>query len=186
MKSHNQIRGLVEGAIMIALAEVLGLIRISILPNGGSINFSMLPIFVYAVRWGFGPGVLAGLVYGVLHYLIGEGLAISWVSLLGDYAIAFAALGVAGIFRGKKNGIIWGSLLGSLARFIVHWIVGATVWGEYMPETFWNMPMTNTWVYSALYNLSYMLPDCILVTVIGAILLKLIPKYIRGEDIRKD
>ena len=186
MKSHNHIRALVEGAVMVALAQLLSYLTLFRMPQGGSVDLAMLPILIYAVRWGLGRGLLSGLVFGLLQYFIGNGIAISWVSMLGDYAIAFMVLGVAGIFRGSRNGILWGSLVGSLARFIVHWIVGATVWGEYMPEMFWSMPMTNTWVYSALYNLSYMLPDCVLVTVIGVILLRIIPKYIRGEDIRRD
>lgn len=184
-KTHNRIRALVEAAIMIALAQLLSYLTIYRFPYGGSVDAAMLPIIIFAVRWGAGWGTLAGFCFGLLQYFLGNGIAISWLSLLGDYAAAFAVLGVAGLFRGKKLGLIWGCLVASLARFIVHWVVGATVWGEYMPETFWNMEMTSTWVYSAMYNVGYMFFCCVIITVISAVFLKVMPKYMRGEDINR-
>ena len=70
------------------------------------------------------------------------------------------------------------------AWFLVHYVVGATIWAEYMPETFFNMTMTTPWFYSALYNGAYMLPDCLILLVIGAILLKTpAKKYVTGQDL---
>lgn len=70
-------------------------------------------------------------------------------------------LGVAGAFHKNKYGLLIGAAVGCAARFLVHYIVGATVWGEYMPDTFFGMTMTTPWFYSALYNGSYMLIDAI-------------------------
>ena len=67
--------------------------------------------------------------------------------------------------------------MGSVARFLVHYVVGATVWAEYMPETFFGLTMTTPWFYSALYNGSFMLIDMVLVLVIGALLWKPLRKY---------
>ena len=61
--------------------------------------------------------------------------------------------------------------------------LGATVWAEYMPETFFGLTMTTPWFYSALYNGSFMLIDMVLVLVIGALLWKPLKKYITGEDL---
>jgi thiamine transporter len=47
---------------------------------------------------------------------------------------------------------------GCFARFAVHYVVGATIWAEWMPEEFFGMTMTTPWFYSLLYNGSYMLP----------------------------
>lgn len=58
-KSHLKLRALCEGAIMVALAYVLSFIKLFELPQGGSIDIGMLPIFLYCARWGFGPGLLA-------------------------------------------------------------------------------------------------------------------------------
>ena len=54
-KSHLKLRALCEGAIMLALAQVLGYIKLWQLPNGGSVTLSMLPIFVYCVTLGLRP-----------------------------------------------------------------------------------------------------------------------------------
>lgn len=104
--------------------------------------------------------------------------------MLGDYIFAFTVLGFAGLFSKKRFGFFYGTLLGSALRFLVHYVVGATVWGEYMPETFFGMTMTSPWFYSALYNGSYMVLDCALVLLVGWILWKPMGKYIRGDDIK--
>ena len=51
-------------------------------------------------------------------------------------------------------------------RFLVHYVVGATIWAAYMPETFFGMTMTTPWLYSALYNGAYMLPDLVLIVAV--------------------
>ena len=71
-----------------------------------------------------------------------------------------------------------------MARFLVQYVVGATIWAEYMPETFFGLTMTSPWFYSALYNGSYMLIDMVLVLIVGALLWKPLKKYITGEDLR--
>ncbi len=183
-KSHLKLRALCEGAIFIALAVVLSLLPVYKMPNGGSFDLAMLPIFVFCARWGFGPAMIASTVYGILQMLIEGGIAISWQSMLGDFIVAYAVLGVAGLFSKMKGGFFVGTVVGCVARFLVHYVVGATVWAEYMPETFFDMTMTTPWFYSALYNGSYMLVDMVLCLAIGALLWVPLGKYIRGEDLK--
>ena len=184
MKKNNlKLRCLTEGAIFVALAQVLSYLKLFELPQGGSIVVAMLPIFIYCARWGFGPGMLASFVYSVLQLLLDGAYAWGWQSMLGDYIVAFTVLGLAGLFRARKGGFFIGILVGSLARFLVHYVVGATVWAEYMPETFFGMTMHTPWFYSLLYNGSYMLIDMLLCLAVGALLWKPMGKYIRGEDL---
>ena len=145
----------------------------------------MLPILFFAVRWGLGPGLLAGFVFGILQFVFDGGFAFGWQSMIGDYLIAFLVLGLAGIGHNKKGGIIWGSLLGCCARFVVHFVVGATVWASYMPEEYLGKAMSSPWIYSFLYNILYMLPSTAACIVVLAILMKPLKKYINGEDLRK-
>ncbi|MGN0979930.1 MAG: energy-coupled thiamine transporter ThiT [Candidatus Avoscillospira sp.] len=170
--SHKAVRSLCEGAIMIALAEILGFLPLYKMPWGGSVDLAMLPIFVFCVRWGFGPGMIVSFAHGILQMLFDGGVAYGWQSILGDYLIAYAVLGVAGLFCKMKGGFYWGVLAGCVVRFLVHYVVGATVWAEYMPETFFNMTMTSPWIYSFLYNIVYMAIDCIIILVIGFLLNK--------------
>lgn len=87
------------GAIAIALSFVLSYIRVFRMPQGGSITpASMLPLMLFSAAFGVGPGVAAGLIYGVLQYLQGGDFLSVW-QVIFDYLIAFAALGLAGLYR---------------------------------------------------------------------------------------
>ena len=90
---NKKLRALVEGAIMVAIAQVLSYIKIWEMPWGGSVVLSMIPLVLFAVRWGLGSGLLAGFVYGVLQFTFDGGFAIGWQSILGDYLVAFTVLG---------------------------------------------------------------------------------------------
>ena len=181
--SHLKLRALCEGAIFVALAQVISYLKFFELPQGGSITVGMLPIFLFCARWGFGPGMLASITYSLLQLLLDGAYAWGWQSMIGDYILAFSVLGLAGLFHKQKYGFFTGTVAGCVARFLVAYIVGATIWAEYMPETFFGMTMTTPWFYSALYNGSYMLIDMILCLAVGALLWKPLGKYIRGEDL---
>ncbi len=187
MKGSNQhlrLRALCEGAVFVAIAQVLSYLKFFELPQGGSITIGMLPIFIYCARWGFGPGILAGFVYSLLQMFLDVTYAIGWQSIIGDYVLAFTVLGVAGLFHNQKYGFFTGTVFGSLVRFAVHLVVGATLWAEYMPPEFFGMTMTSPWLYSALYNGSFMAIDMAVCLIIGAVIWKPLKRYIRGEDLR--
>ncbi len=166
---HYRLHALVEGAILIALAEILSFLPFYKLPWGGSIDLAMLPIIVACVRWGFGPGMLVSVAHAILQSLFEGGIAIGWQSIIGDFLLAYTVLGIAGLFRGK---FVPATVVACVLRFLVHYVVGATIWAEYMPEVFFGMTMTTPWFYSALYNGAYMLPDMLLVLIAGILLLK--------------
>ncbi len=92
-------KSIAYGAIAIALSFVLSYIRIFRMPQGGSITpASMLPLMLFSAAFGIGPGVAAGLIYGGLQYLQGGDFLTVW-QMLFDYFIAFAALGLAGLYK---------------------------------------------------------------------------------------
>ena len=184
-KSNLTLRALTEGAVMVAVAQVLSMLKLWEMPWGGSVTLAMIPILLYAVRWGLVPGLLSGFVFGVLQFTFDGGFAIGWQSIIGDYLLAFAVLGLAGLAQGKKAGIFTGTLIGGFARFLVHYVVGATVWAEYMPDSFFGMTMHSPWFYSCLYNLAYMLPNIVICLAVFALLWKPMGKYLRGEDIKR-
>ena len=183
--SGMKLRALCEGAVFVALAQILGYIKFFSLPNGGSITVNMLPIFLFCARWGFGPGMLASVSLSVLQLLLDGAYAWGWQSIIGDYLIAYSVLGLAGLFHRQRHGIFVGTAVGALARFVVAWVVGAVVWGEYMPDSFFGMTMTSPWFYSALYNGSYLLINTLLCLIVAALLFKPLEKYIRGLDLKK-
>lgn len=184
MNSRTRIRMICEGALMVAAAQILSIIKLWEMPWGGSIVLAMVPMILFSVRWGLGSGLLAGFVFGVLQFVFDGGFAIGWQSIIGDYLLAFTALGLAGVAKGKKYGVFIGAVIGGLARFVVHFVVGATVWAAYMPDVFMNLPMQNPWIYSALYNLLYMLPNIVITMVVFAVLSAPLAKFINGEDLQ--
>ncbi len=177
-----RLRALTEGAILIALAEILSFLPFYKFLWGGSVDLAMLPIIVACVRWGFGPGMVVSVAHAILQTLFEGGIAIGWQSIVGDFLLAYSVLGVAGLFRGK---FALGTIVACGLRFLVHYVVGATIWAEYMPEAFFGMTMTTPWFYSALYNGAYMLPDMVMILIAGGLLLKTpARKYLLGQDLQ--
>lgn len=171
-QQQRSIRCLCEGALMIAFAEILSFLPLYKMPWGGSMDLTMLPIFLFCTRWGLGPGLTMSAAHGILQALFEGGIAIGWQSIVGDYLLAYLALGFGGLFHKMPGGFYFGTIAGCFLRFLVHYVVGATIWAEYMPSSFFGMTMTTPWFYSALYNASYMLPDCIVVLFAGFLLYK--------------
>ena len=158
---------IVEAGIMIALAQVLSYVKVFELPQGGSITAgSMVPILIFAIRWGMGPGLLAGTVYGIVQFILGPKYSYHIVSILFDYVVAFGVLGIAGVFGKSIVGIFSGTVLAVLGRFVCHVISGVVVFASYTPEG------TNPWIYSIIYNSSYLSLELIISVVIIYLLYK--------------
>ena len=181
MNRNIRIRAMVEGAIMLAAAVILSMIKVYELPYGGSITAaSMLPLVLYCVRYGCPRALVMTFAYGILQYLVGNGISIHWASLILDYAVAFGVIGFAGLFKRFRYGLVYASVFAGIARFLMHFISGVTLWKDTMPETF-----SNVYYYSMVYNGSYMLPETILLVIISAALYasKPLKKYITASDL---
>ena len=187
-KSHLRIRALTEGAILLALAVVLnylsGMIFAS-LPQGGSITLAMFPLLLYVHRWGLGRGLMVCFAYGLMDMLLGKGYAWGWQSILLDYLVAYSALAIGGLFRGKAKGIFPAILLGCLGRFAVHHISGVTLYRIIEPTPIEGFGVfTNPHLYSLVYNATYMLPNTLIALAIAALLLRPMGKYFSGHDMK--
>lgn len=151
------------GAVCMALSNVLSMIKLFDMPQGGSITpASMLPLMLFAYVYGVGPGMTVGAVYGVMQFII-EPYFLSVPQMLLDYPIAFAMVGLAGLFSKNENralGLSLGVVLGSLGRFVAAVLSGVVFFAEYAGDQ-------NPWVYSIGYNGAYMLPECIICVVLA-------------------
>jgi len=186
-KVHLRVQALCEGAIMVAVAQILSYIKLfGNLPNGGSITFAMFPILLFAVRWGLGKGLMAGFVFGLLQLIFDGAYAWGWQSMLLDYLVAFTPLGLAGLFKGKAWGIFPGTVVGCAARFVVHYISGVTIYRIYEPTEVPGIGVFDDAVlYSLVYNGTYMLPCMLLALAVAAVLYVPMKKYFAGQDLRK-
>ncbi len=156
-------RMLALGAVCMALSNVLSMIKLFDMPQGGSVTpASMLPLMLFAYVYGVGPGMTVGAVYGVMQFMI-EPYFLSVPQMLLDYPIAFAMVGLAGLFSKNENralGLSLGVVLGSLGRFVAAVLSGVVFFAEYAGDQ-------NPWVYSIGYNGAYMLPECIICVVLA-------------------
>lgn len=183
--SHLRVRALCEGAILIAIAQILSYIKFLELPNGGSLTLAMFPILLFAVRWGLGKGLLAGFVFGILQLTLDGAYAWGWQSIVLDYLLAFTPLGLAGLFRGKSWGIFPGTALGCAARFLVHYISGITVYRITVPTEVPGFGVYDSAsLYSLVYNGVYMLPNTLLALLIAGLLYRPMKKYFAAQDLR--
>lgn len=183
---NKTVRMICEAALCVAMSVVLSYVKLDVGPSGGSINATMIPLILFAIRWGWGWGVGVGLVFGTLKYFLGEGFVISWVSIIFDYSVAYAFVGFAGVLK-RKADLAWlAALIGSVARFVIHYLSGVTVYAEWMPEEFLGLTMTTPLFYSALYNLFYMLPSAVIAVAGVFALSRVTPirKWLEGADLK--
>lgn len=173
MKS-NKLLFLIEVSIFTALALLLDILPLGfkIWAQGGSVSFAMIPVFIIAFRWGLKGGLLSGFLWGILQVATGNAYILTPLQGFIDYAIAFTVIGFAGIFamqvqEAVKDGkvktyltyITAGVLLGSGLRFLAHYIAGIVFFGSAIEGQ-------SAWLYSLLYNMSYMFPSFVLSTLI--------------------
>lgn len=196
-KKSMYLRRFVESALMVAIATVLSLLKID-LPFGGGLTIcSMLPIILISHRHGLVWGLATAFVYSLIQLVLGldnvaygETFVMAVGIVLLDYVIAYTVLGLSGAFnkvfpdRSKPTAVVVGVAVTFFLRFLCHLVTGAWIWGVWMPDEFMKMPMTNPWVYSALYNGWYMLAELILTEIVVLLLYKPLGKYFRGDDLK--
>ena len=147
-------------ALLAALALGLGQLKLFEMPFGGTVTvFSMLPLALCGYFLGTRRGVICGFVVGLLNLLFNP-YVIHPVQLLVDYPFAFGALGLAGVFKDKKNGLAKGYILGLFVRYICAVLSGIVFFGSYAPEGF------NAITWSLWYNFTYLAAEGILTLII--------------------
>jgi thiamine transporter len=165
MNAFKDTRVLAEAALAVALAFVLGLIKVFQMPFGGSISLEMVPLLLLALRQGPWVGIVAGATYGLLDLAI-EPVALHPVQVVFDYPLAFGVLGLAGFFQPTVRGAILGTVVAVLARFLCHFISGVVFFASYAPEG-WN-----PYLYSAAYNAAYLVPSLVIALIAVVALLR--------------
>ena len=152
--SSSKTKMLVEGGLVIAMAQILSMYVIYQMPQGGAVKAAnLVPLLIY------------GIAYGIVHFLLGFKFSIHYMSIVLDYILAYGAIGIAGFFGGSGTvKAFFGAVYAILTRFAMSAISGVVVFGSYAPEG------TSPWIYSLTYNATYMLPDMVINLVVLALL----------------
>ena len=182
---RSTVRVMVEGGVCIALSIALSYLKIPIGMEfggfGGSIDLVMTPLIIFAMRSNLGWGVGAGLVFGILKFIFANGAAINWVSIIFDYGVAYAMVGLAGLFHRHFKLMPAAAFVGCLGRFAIHFLSGVTVYAQYLPEEFMGIDKPSVALYSLLYNGTYMLPNTIIAVAVCCLLLAM-PRILKQPE----
>ena len=175
---------MVEIAIFAAIGLVLDQFSFKLWAQGGSISFVMVPIILMAIRWGLSAGLTTGLIIGVLQMMFGA-FIVHWLQAILDYGLAFTVVGLAAIVRKPLLNatqavnkvkmtlyIVIGTVIDGALRFTSHLLAGVVFFKEYAGED-------NVWIYSIIYNGSFMLPATIVTAIIAVILFTSAPQLLK-------
>jgi len=148
------VQALAEIGVAIALAAVLGQVRFFVMPQGGSVSLELLPVIFIAVRRGVVPGLITGLLYGLLQLGLPGAFVYHPAQAVLDYPLAFMSLAVAGFVavRGWRS-LTLAVALALAARLVCHFLSGLIFFAAYAPG--WEAP----WLYALTYNLLYLVPE---------------------------
>lgn len=172
-KTKLDSRCIALAGITIALSFALSYIKLFSMPQGGSITLaSLLPVMLFAYIYGPKKGIFVGFIYGALQAMQDPYL-IHPAQFLLDYPVAFAAIGLAGVFNKIKQldklpqvKFALGAIVAGAFRFISHVLSGVFAFGaDALAEG-----ETNLWAYSTAYN-SFVFIDIVIVIAVGALVL---------------
>ena len=165
-------KSLAYAALSIALSFVLSYVKMFEMPQGGSVTLaSMLPIMLFSAAYGVGPGLLAGAAYGLLQYLQG-GWFVHPIQFLLDYPVAFALIGLAGLYKvlpkqWERWSLYAAMVIGALGRALSATLAGSVYWD------------TAPWA-SLVYNGTYLIPDTLICIVVAIFVGKRVMKIMKS------
>jgi len=169
---------LAEIALAVALSAVLWLLGVKLPWNiaGGTVALDMLPIMIVGLRRGLVPGLITGALWGAGSLLL-DPYIIHPVQLVFDYPLAFALCGFVGLGTSRVRETLADGkrlqasslvtllvILGGAGRFVSHFISGAVFFASNAPT---GQPVL---LFSAIYNLSYMIPSTLACAVLAVAL----------------
>lgn len=195
MTDRNTLR-ITESAILLSVGIVLSLPFLNLNSPwlmGGSVTLgSMLPMVLIAWRHGTPWGLLSALVYALTQIMLGlnnvmyapDFLTAVWIVLL-DYVLAFGVIGLSYAIgsRAAKGlpGVLAGIVVTFTLRYLCHLVAGALIWQALWP----NEDGMGPWVYSLIYNASYMLPETLIAMALAALSYGPLKRFWEGRDLAR-
>ena len=173
-------------ALSIALSFVLSCFRLYRMPTGGSVTpGSMLPLMLFSAAFGMGPGLAAGLVYGVLQYFQGGWWLNVWQFLL-DYLLAFAAIGLAGIAHNKSEKWLYiGIPVAAVGRAVCAILAGLMWAADSLAQGYaleiGSTTYSSSLLYSIVYNGVYLVPETVICLLLALLIARPVMKVLKAK-----
>ena len=147
MSSKNsQLSALIETALVAVFCYGLYLI-FQILLAGSPLHLVQCQSCFFALRRGPKYGTLAGLIWGLLHFILGKVWYLALSQVIIEYIITFVSMGLAGFLSApfqnalskdnKGRALIYSTIGATLAvfvRYFWHYVAGFIFWGSYAPK----------------------------------------------------
>ncbi|MCL2526751.1 MAG: energy-coupled thiamine transporter ThiT [Coriobacteriia bacterium] len=205
---NARIRLIAEMGLAVALAVGLNAIFTLAfpvrMPFGGSFSLIMVPIVLMALMRGPWVGIAVGVLVGFSDLMF-DPFVVSIPQMLLDYPIAYGLVGLAGIFTlrtpatgtdataaataststtattkaGLQRLMVYaalGTIVGGLARLAAHVLSGVIFFGQYAPA------LQNVWVYSLVYNLTFMGPNIVAVAICATMAYPLVRRVVMQTE----
>ncbi len=169
-KASREPKRIAFAGVCVAMSFVLAVLaKFKFVQYGGSVTLaSLVPILLYAYFYGVADGLLVGLIHGLLNFIESPYILTPATFLL-DYLLAFASVGVMGLFgkmRRKEKGVlplVLGCICAEGLRFVFHLCSGAIFFLQgAVGADFPAWATANAFVYSFIYQCLYIPADCLI------------------------
>lgn len=161
--NRSRLKDFVLIGACISLSLLFSMWKIWRLPQGGSVSLEMVPLIIISLLKGWRVGVAAGVIFSFLHLLQGP-VIFNPMQFFLDYPLAFGAAGIAGIFSARGKSIlpvIFAVISAFALRFFFHFLSGVIYVEKFAPAA-----AAYKYIYSLVYNGSYLGADLVLSLVI--------------------
>lgn len=167
----------IYAALYIVLWYVGKMVPFLTMPQGGSIQIEVAPLFIASFHLGWHKGFLVALLCWVLELLMGGSRwFLNVPQYLFDYIIPLIVIGVASIFKGKYR-IYIGVVVAMVLRFLSTVISGVYYW----PPEDMVAGSSAAWVYSLSYNVWYNAATLIVCIILVPLLAKHLKKMMHVD-----
>ena len=171
-KTRSSAKEVAFAGICVAMSFTLAVLKAPIfVQTGGSVTLaSFVPIMIYAYVFGPTKGFVVGLVHGLLNF-IEDPYILTPATFVFDYLLAFMSVGVMGFFgkmRRKERGIlpiVLGAVCVFSLRFVSHLLSGMIFFDAFGASSgFPAWATANSFVYSFIYQCTYIPADALIAT----------------------
>lgn len=162
-------------ALALALDYVSQMIPFLQMPNGGSINLAVIPVFVASYHLGWKKGAVTGLLWWLIGFLMGlNNWFVDPFQYALDYIIPAMICGLASLMPkiGKISNLYSGVIVMMILKYASHVLAGVYYWPpEGAARGSWA-----AWVYSLGYNAGYNLATLIVALIVVTLLVNRLAK----------